>query len=151
MLLNPKTYRVTEDFGLLFSRLILAAVFIPAGLGKLENLERPIQFFEQLGIPFAEIQAPMVAGLELGCGVLLLLGVLSRFAAIPLIVIMVVAILTAKLGDISGIGDLMALSEFLYIALLFLIVGFGSGRISLDEAIFNSGHHQEQNYIQRPA
>src|SRR5438067_2388770 len=78
---------------LLFVRLCLAAVFIPTGWGKLHDLAKVTDFFTELGIPWPHLNAVVVAVSELGCGALLLVGALSRLAAMPLIVSMTIAIL----------------------------------------------------------
>lgn len=116
----------------LLARIIIGFIFVQAGWGKLHNLDRVVEFFTQLGIPAPNIQAPFVAGVEFVCGLLVLLGVLTRFASVPLICTMIVAILTARMEDIGGLGDLFATSEFLYIALLLWLVIGGAGCLSVD-------------------
>ena len=117
---------------LLLLRICLAAVFIPSGWGKLHDLGKVTEFFTELGIPAPHLNAIVVAMCELGCGILLLLGLLSRAAALPLIASMAVAIVTAKRADITGIADLFALDELIYAALLFVVVALGPGRFALD-------------------
>jgi putative oxidoreductase len=73
-----------------------------------------------------------VASVELVCGVLLVVGLATRFAAVPLAITMIVAILTALRDQISGVGDLLGLLEFAYIAILFWIAIAGPGIVSLD-------------------
>jgi len=117
---------------LLIVRLCLAAVFIPTGWGKLHDLQKVTDFFTELGIPWPHLNAIVVAVSELGCGTLLLLGALSRLAAIPLIVSMTIAILTARRGDINSPADLFALDELIYMALAIVILVLGAGAISAD-------------------
>ena len=73
------------------ARLCVGLVFVTTGFGKLQHLDRVIEFFRSLGIPAPELQAPFVAATELSCGLLLILGLATRFAAIPLAITMVVA------------------------------------------------------------
>ena len=124
--------RKSEWLPLLLVRASLAAVFIPSGWGKLHDLGKVTGFFTELGIPAPHFNAVLVALSELGCGSLLLVGLASRLAAIPLVVSMVVAILTAKRADISGITDLFAVDEFIYIVMAAVVVVFGAGAVSLD-------------------
>ena len=119
----------------LLARIALGVVFIGTGWGKLHNLDKVIQFFSDLGIPAANIQAPFVAGVELVGGVLILLGLMTRLAAIPLMVTMAVAIFTAKMGDVTGIGDFLELTEFLYFILFFWLFTAGPGALSADRFI----------------
>ena len=117
------------------SRLTIGGVFIESGWGKLTHLDKVVAFFTQLGIPAPRLQAPFVAAVELGCGALVLLGLGTRLAALPLIGTMVVAIATAKLEDIHGYSDLFSLSEYLFIVLLAWLAAYGAGAVSLDRLI----------------
>src|SRR5262249_44727889 len=117
------------------ARLTIAGVFIETGWGKLHNLQKVIGFFTELGIPAPQLQAPLVAATEFVCGSLLLVGLLTRVASLPLIVSMAVALLTARKADIHGYSDLFGTIEFLYIVILLWLGAYGAGPISLD-AIF---------------
>ncbi len=121
-----------EWFPALLARLTIAGVFVESGWGKLHNLDKVVEFFTSLGIPAARFQAPFVATNEFVCGVLILLGLFTRLATIPLIVSMIVALITAKASDIGGISDLFGLSEYLYIVILIGIFFRGAGCLSVD-------------------
>lgn len=117
---------------LLLVRASLAAVFIPSGWGKLHDLAKVTGYFTELAIPAPHFNAVLVAISEFGCGTLLLLGVLARLAAIPLVISMTVAILTAKRSDISGVSDLFGMDEFVYVVLAVVVIVLGAGAISID-------------------
>jgi putative oxidoreductase len=117
------------------ARITLGWVFLQSGWGKLHDLAAVTDFFVSLGVPFAQVQAPMVAGIEFGGGLLLLLGLATRFAALPLAGVMLVAIRTALWDDIHGLSDLFGLAEFGYVVLLSGLVVFGAGSLSLDALI----------------
>jgi len=117
------------------ARLTIAGVFVQTGWGKLHNLPKVIGFFTELGIPAPQFQAPLVATTEFVCGTLLLFGLFTRVASLPLIVTMTVAILTAKKGDIHELSDLFGMSEYLSIVILLWLGAYGAGPISLD-AVF---------------
>lgn len=114
------------------ARIALGWVFVVTGWGKLHNLEQVTQFFTDLGIPFPQYQAPFVAGTELVCGALLLLGLLTRAAAVPLICTMIVAIATAQIGEVETLSDLLGLVETLYIVLFAWLAIAGPGPLSID-------------------
>lgn len=116
----------------LVTRVTLGWTFLLTGWGKLHNIPKVVGFFTELGIPAPEFQARLVATTEFVCGALLLLGLVTRLASIPLIITMVVAILTAKKGDIGGFSDLFGVMEYLYIALLLWLGSYGAGALSLD-------------------
>jgi putative oxidoreductase len=117
------------------ARLTLGVVFIGTGWGKLHGLDKVTDFFTELGIPAPGFNAVLASSAEFICGALLLVGLLSRLAAIPLIVVMTVAILTAKLENLHGISDLLGFEEWTYIVLSFWIVVAGPGPVSLDRLL----------------
>jgi putative oxidoreductase len=122
----------------LAARICVGWIFIESGWGKLHHLDKVIEFFRSLHIPAPEIQAPFAAGTELVCGSLILVGLLTRLASVPLIVVMTVALATAKRDDIGSLSDLFGLSEFLYILLLLWLVIAGGGAVSLDRLLFRA-------------
>jgi putative oxidoreductase len=84
-------------------RITVGVVFMGTGWTKLQNLPGITRNFASLGIPAPEILTPFVSGIEFVGGILLLVGLLTRFAAVPLMIVMVVAIVSAKLGDVDGL------------------------------------------------
>lgn len=83
--------------------LVGAVVFIPEGLQKLMFPDiLGAGRFARIGIPFPDVMGPLVGIVELVCGVLILIGLFTRFAAIPLIVIMIVALISTKLPILVG-------------------------------------------------
>ena len=126
------------------TRLTLGLVFVLAGWRHLANLESLTEYFKELGIPAAQFQATFSSACELLFGSLVLVGLFTRLSSLPLIVIMVVAIATAKKAELTGswLDQLDALSgmiELLYILLLLWLAVFGPGPLSLDRAITGGG------------
>lgn len=79
-------------------RLMVGAVFLSEGIQKfLFPADVGAGRFERIGIPSPELVAPLVGCFEIVCGALLLLGLFTRFATVPLIVIMLTAIVTTKI------------------------------------------------------
>lgn len=124
-----------DSVPLLVARLSVGWVMVESGYGKLGNLPDVVDYFRSLGIPAPELQAPFAAASELGFGALLMLGLFTRLSAIPLMVIMTVAIATAKRDDLGGISDLLGFIEYLYIALLLVLLVRGGGLLSLDRLL----------------
>lgn len=120
----------------LLARIAIGTVFFASGWIKTNHLSTVVSNFERLGIPFAQVQAPFVASIELFGGGFLILGFLTRLVSIPLIVTMGVAIITAKWVTLAGATDLFGLSEFLYIVLLIWLIVGGPGPVSLDYLFF---------------
>ncbi len=117
------------------ARLTLGAVFVGTGWGKLHGLDKVSEFFTGLGIPAPGFNAVLASTAEFACGALLLIGLFSRLATIPLIVTMIVAILTAKIGELHGLSDLLGLEEWTYIVLATWIALAGPGPLSLDAVV----------------
>ena len=86
-------------------RLHYGWLFFAAGWGKFAGMEGTIANFTSFGIPFPEYMAPFVAGVEAVGGLLLLLGLFSRFASLFLFVTMAVAYLTADIADVTGVAN----------------------------------------------
>lgn len=116
----------------LVARLITGWIFLWSGWGKLNNLDGVIEYFTELGIPAAGVQAPFIATLELVGGTLLIVGLGTRFFSFMLSCTMLVALMTALREDIETLGDLFGTSEFLYIALFIVLMVQGGGMMSLD-------------------
>lgn len=117
------------------ARFVLGWIFIWSGWGKLHHLDRIIEYFGQLGIPHPELQAPFVSGTEFVCGTLILLGLFTRLASVPLTIVMFVAIMTAQRENVSSLGDLFGLVEFCYVTLLVWLGVAGAGPLSLDHVL----------------
>lgn len=126
--------------GPLVARITLGVLFMSTGWGKVHNLAKVTAYFGELGIPFPGIQAPMVSFIELIGGALLVVGLASRLAALPLMGSMAVAILTAQRENVHGLPDLFGLVEWTYLVLLLWVAIAGPGKISLDRALFDRKH-----------
>src|SRR5437762_11111987 len=124
-----------SSLGPTLARLTLGVVFIGTGWGKLHGLDKVTEFFTELGIPAPGFNALLASTAEFVCGALLLVGLLSRLASLPLIVIMTVAILTAKRDALHGISDLLGFEEWTYIVLAIWIAVVGPGALSVDRLL----------------
>ena len=69
-------------------------------------------------------------------GSLILVGLLTRLAALPLALSMLVAIFTGKRSDIDGIVSIFAFTEFTYLACFIWLAVAGAGPLSLDRLLF---------------
>jgi putative oxidoreductase len=123
---------VFADLPPLAARLTVGWVFMMTGWGKLNNLPKITEFFVELGIPLPHILTPLTSGIEFVGGLLLIIGLFTRLAATPLIVVMVVAIVSAKWGDIDSYTTLAGFEEVTYMVVFGYLAVLGPGRISLD-------------------
>jgi putative oxidoreductase len=137
----------------LLIRLMVGGLFLSEGIQKfLFSAQLGAGRFEKIGIPFHEIMGPMVGGFELICGLLVLAGLGTRLACVPLICIMLTALFTTKIPILLGqdflIFKVRELSRYgfwsvmhesrndlcLLLGSVFLLI-VGAGRLSLDARI----------------
>lgn len=105
MSLIRKLVTTTASASVILIRLSVGAVFLVEGIQKfLFPTEVGAGRFARIGIPAADFMGPFVGVVEILCGSLLLLGLLTRLAAIPLIIDMVVAIISTKIPILLGYG-----------------------------------------------
>ncbi|MBZ5499337.1 MAG: DoxX family protein [Acidobacteriia bacterium] len=92
--------------------------------------------FAKIGIPLPDITGPFVGGVEIVCGLMLLMGLLTRLGAILLLIDISVAIATTKVPILLKSGffameDPARTDYSMFMSLLFLLI-VGGGRWSLD-------------------
>lgn len=86
-------------------RLMIGAVFLSEGIQKfLFPDQLGAGRFLKIGLPMPELLGPFVGTFEIVCGSLVLLGLLTRLAVIPLLVIMAVALTTTKWPMLAAQG-----------------------------------------------
>jgi uncharacterized membrane protein YphA (DoxX/SURF4 family) len=99
------TLFATRDSGwsILIRLLIGLVVFFPEGIQKLlfPDILGAGRFL-RIGIPYPDIMSTFVGVVETVCGALIIVGLFTRLAAIPLIVIMIVAIVSTKIPILLG-------------------------------------------------
>jgi len=124
----------------LLIRAAVGAVFLAEGIQKfLYPADRGAGRFAKIGLPEPELLGNLVGTFEVVCGGLILVGLLTRFAAIPLIVIMLVALATTKLPILmeSGFWEMAheARTDWsMLLGSLFLLI-VGAGPWSLDARV----------------
>ena len=120
-------------------RLMVGCVFLSEGIQKfLFPHEVGSGRFERIGIPWPEFSAGFIGVFEILCGGLVLIGLLTRGAVLPLVVIMCVAIVSTKVPIFMDEGFWRAVHESrtdwsMLLGSLFLLA-VGGGRFSVDGA-----------------
>lgn len=121
-------------------RLMVGVVFLSEGIQKFLLAEKlGVGRFDKIGLPNPEFLGPFVGSCEMICGALVLLGLLTRLAAIPLLCIMLVAMATTKADILAdeGFWAMMHASRTdwaMLLGSLFLVIR-GGGRWSIDDKI----------------
>jgi putative oxidoreductase len=138
------TIPASHAWAALLLRILVGWVFLTEGIQKFLFTEA-LGFgrFAKIGIPYPHFTAPFVGVVEIACGMLLMVGLVTRFAAIPLLIDIAVAIATTKIPMLLHQGFWPAMHEgrtdFCMLLGLIAILCIGPGRISCDAKRFFGG------------
>jgi putative oxidoreductase len=134
-LLGPASPRQL-GLGIAFVRIVTGLVFAAHGYQKffIFGLDGATGAFAQMGVPAPTITAPLVAILELGGGIALILGLLTRLAALGLAINMLGAMALVRLKGGFFMPNGAEYEIVLLVACVALVVA-GAGAVSVDEAI----------------
>ncbi len=124
---------------LLLVRLYWGWQFAQTGWGKLHNLPKIAGFFASLSLPAPAFTAAFVANVEFFGGILLILGLASRFTGLVLSINMFVAYWTADREALKSIfsdpGKFYVADPYTFLFASLMILIFGAGLFSLDRLI----------------
>ncbi len=120
---------------LLACRLYWGGLFVFTGYNKLTHLSLTAEKFADWHIPAPYPNALAAGTTELVCGSLLVLGAASRIVAVPLIVTMIVAYLTAHADEVTDLYTFVTAPPFLNMFACVLVLLFGPGKFSADYLI----------------
>ncbi|MGA3024792.1 MAG: DoxX family protein [Bryobacteraceae bacterium] len=140
MSLLHKLTRSHASGAMVLVRLLVGAVFLSEGIQKfLYPAALGAGRFAKIGIPDPSFSAPFVGVVEIVFGAMIVVGLLTRLAAIPLLIDIGVAILTTKIPMLLHQGFWPAAHEArtdfcMLLGLLFLILE-GAGAISVDRRL----------------
>jgi len=113
-------------------RVVTGLFFVSTSLGKFFDYSKEVDDFRGFEVPWPEVAVPVVGVVELVGGVLLVLGLLTRLAALALALDMIGALATA--GRVEGGSFHLVYAPVLLVAMLFLVWA-GPGRLSVDERL----------------
>jgi putative oxidoreductase len=122
----------------LAARIIVGVVFMSTGWSKLQHLPIITKNFATLGVPAPEILTPLVSGVEFVGGLLLLIGLFTRLTTVPLMIVMVFAIILARLGEITSLEEFFGNEEVAYFVLFAWLGAAGPGPVSLDHFVLKA-------------
>ena len=121
-------------------RMLVGLVFLSEGIQKfLFPAELGVGRFARIGLPAPGFLPPFVATFEITCGTLILMGLLTRLAAVPLVAIMLTALATTKVPILMGKGFWAMAHEArtdwsMLLGSVFLLI-VGAGPWSIDSAL----------------
>ncbi|MFT3903637.1 MAG: DoxX family protein [Niabella sp.] len=132
-LLNTKLSDNRASLGLLLLRVATgSAMLINHGLKKISGFNTILE--KGFADPFhigAKASLSLTVFAEVFCAILIILGLTTRLASIPLIIAMFVALFIAHGGEIFGQGELAAI----YLSIFFMLLLAGPGKYSVDKLI----------------
>jgi putative oxidoreductase len=140
--LAGRVFKSGSPFLLLVIRVLVGYAMFRSGYGKLTDIERTVGFFDGLGLPAPEIHVYLVAGAEMLGGLLFMAGLLTRFSAAMITVVMVGALLLDHRDELAKLFSapylVVAAAPMPYL-ITYLLVGItGPGRFSLDRMLFGT-------------
>jgi putative oxidoreductase len=120
------------SLGLLILRIGFGGLLMVHGYDKIMHYsEMKTQFMPFLGLA-PSVSLGLLVFAEFVCSIFVVLGLLTRFACVPVIIAMSVALFQAHGGDVTGKGQAATLFLLVFLSILFT----GPGKYSLDAALY---------------
>jgi putative oxidoreductase len=126
-----------EKFGPLLGRILIAAMFIPAGVSKIGGFAGTVGYITSKGLPMPEVGAAIAIVVEIAAGLALLVGFKARYAALVLALFTLAASVFfhnfwAVPEAQKMVQQLMFMKNLSVVGGLLFIAAFGAGPLSLD-------------------
>jgi putative oxidoreductase len=129
---------------LLFVRLYWGWQLAQSGWGKLHNLDKVVEFFTSLSLPFPAQMAVFIACVEFFGGIFFALGLFSRMTALVLTINMLMAYITADreafFSFFSDPDKFSAAAPYVFLFASVLVFIFGPGKLCVDELLRRLAH-----------
>jgi uncharacterized membrane protein YphA (DoxX/SURF4 family) len=133
----------TDSIPTLLCRLAVGLIFLSEGLQKYITPDATgAGRFAKIGFSNSSFWAYFTGSFEIVCGILVVIGMLTRMAAIPLLIIMLVAFITTKVQLLTDKGFWSFAHEYrtdfaMTLLLIYLLI-YGGGNKSIDKKLFRS-------------
>ncbi|HSN38740.1 MAG TPA: DoxX family protein [Burkholderiales bacterium] len=132
-----KLCEFAKQYAPLAGRILLALMFVISGWGKITNFSGTAGYMASMGMPFPELLLPGAIAIELGCGLMLMAGWKTRFAALAIFLFIIPSTLIfhnfwaadpaqAQNQMIHFMKNVTIMGGMLY------VMAFGAGPLSLD-------------------
>jgi putative oxidoreductase len=129
----------------IFIRFAVGLIFFTQGTLKYIDPHMGVLRFARIGFPYPDFTAHFVGGFEIVCGFLVLLGLFTRLAGIPLLIVILTAIATTKIPELfrpqQGFWFMVsdARTDFAMTMGLLFLIAVGAGSLSLDAWLAGTG------------
>jgi putative oxidoreductase len=127
---------------LIFIRLAVGLIFLTQGILKYIDPHMGVLRFAKIGFPYPDLTAHFVGTFEIACGLQVLIGLFTKLASIPLLIVILTAIATTKIPELfranQGFWFMVsdARTDFAMTMSLLFLIGVGAGAWSLDALIW---------------
>ncbi len=125
-----RTLNAQSPVALAILRVVMGIIFVVWGYGKVFGGGFAIGFLTKAGIPLPEIAGPIISFLELGGGILLVVGLFTRYVAVLFTVEFIVAAIT--IANFSDKGIMGTRLEFMMLMGAIILVTHGAGALAID-------------------
>jgi putative oxidoreductase len=147
MTVQQKIITTNAPAAVILIRILVGAVFLSEGIQKfLFASELGAGRFAKIGIPNPEFFGPFVGAFEIICGSLVLLGLFTRLALVPLLIIISVAILKTKLASLPEKGFWVTAHEgrtdFSILLSILYLFAVGAGAWSIDARLMRKSRRR---------
>lgn len=128
----------TQDLLAVVGRALIALLFVPAGFGKLMGFAGTVGYIASAGLPLPQVGAVLAIIVELGFGLMFLVGFKTRISAIVLAVFTIAAAILfhnywGMPADKAYVNQLMFFKNVAIAGGLLAFAAFGAGRFSIDK------------------
>jgi putative oxidoreductase len=130
---------------IIFIRVAVGLIFFTQGILKYIDPHMGVMRFARIGFPMPDLMAHFVGAVEIVCGLLVLVGLLTRLASIPLLIVILTAIATTKIPELfhpaQGFWFMVsdARTDFAMTMSLLFLINVGGGSWSIDARICEKG------------
>jgi uncharacterized membrane protein YphA (DoxX/SURF4 family) len=127
---------------IIFIRVAVGLIFFTQGILKFIDPHMGVMRFTRIGFPMPDLMAHFVGTVEIVCGLLVLVGLLTRLASIPLLIVILTAIATTKIPELfhpnQGFWFMVsdARTDFAMTMSLLFLINVGGGSWSLDARLW---------------
>jgi putative oxidoreductase len=146
-----------QSFVLLFVRLCFGWELFVSGRSHIEHVDVMIQRFISWHVPFPHLNVYISAYTEMIGGLVMLFGIFSRLAAVPLTFNFIVAYLTASRDTIvhllrgpdrlGAIDDFTGDAAFFFLVAALIVLAFGPGKVSIDYVLSRTIFKKRQHLV----